>query len=71
MSFNLVLDGPGEGDRVEEHDGLKFVVENGLYDQFGPFILSSFKSGSQVFLQLRAEKQAPMGGGCDSCSSCG
>ncbi|NLO20994.1 MAG: hypothetical protein GX119_03205 [Syntrophomonadaceae bacterium] len=71
MSFNLVLDGPAEGDRVEEHDGIKFVVENSLFEQFGPFILSSFKSGSQVFLQLKAEKQAPVSGGCDSCSSCG
>lgn len=71
MSFNLVLDGPAEGDRVEEHDGLNFVVESGLFEQFGPFILSSFKSGSQVFLQLKGEKQASFSGGCDSCSSCG
>jgi Fe-S cluster biogenesis protein NfuA len=70
MSFNLVLDGPAEGDRVEEHDGIRFAVENILFDRFGPFVLTSFKSGSQVFLQLKGEKQVPFSGGCDSCSSC-
>lgn len=71
MAFNLVLDEPAADDKVEEHDGLKFVVENELYDRFGPFILTSIKQGEQTFLQLRAEKQPANGGGCDSCSSCG
>ncbi len=70
MTFNLVLDGPAEGDRVEEHDGIKFAVESELIDRFGPFVLASSRSGAQVFLRLTAEKQPVVSGGCDSCSSC-
>ncbi len=73
MSFNLVLDEPVEGDVVEEHGGLQFTVEPKLYNDFGPFTLSSTKQGSQVYLQLIPAKQPAQGGGggCDSCSSCG
>lgn len=71
MSFNLVLDEPAESDKVEEHEGLNFVIENKIYDDFGPFTLSSTKQGSQVYLQLKAAQQPEPGGGCDSCSSCG
>ncbi len=70
MTFNLVLDGPAEGDQVEEHDGIRFAVENDIFNQFGPFVLTSIRSGPQVFLQLKGEKQPAFSGGCDSCSSC-
>jgi len=69
MAFNLVLDEPAEGDKVEEHQGIKFTVDNDIYDKYGPFLLTSIRHGEQVFLQLRGEKQLD-GGGCDSCSSC-
>lgn len=69
MAFNLVLDEPVEGDKVEEHQGIKFSVESDIYDKFGPFHLTSMRHGGQVFLQLRGEKQND-GGGCGSCSSC-
>ncbi len=70
MSFNLVLDGPVEGDKVEEHDGLQFTVENNVFDSFGPFTLSSIREDGQLYFQIVAAKQTG-GGGCDSCSSCG
>lgn len=71
MAFNLVLDEPVQGDKIEEHDGLKFVVENTVYDNYGPFILTSVRQGPQVYLQLKGEKQSETSGGCDSCPSCG
>lgn len=71
MSFNLVLDEPVEGDKVEVHEDLKFVVDSGIYNNFGPFNLSSIERGKQVFFQLNAAKQSQESGGCDSCSSCG
>lgn len=71
MSFNLVLDEPTETDQTETHEDLNFIVENKLFDEFGPFSLSSIKYGPQVYLQLTASKQAEQVGGCDSCSSCG
>ncbi len=71
MTFNLVLDEPGEADKTETHEGLNFIVESKLYDEFGPFTLSSVTHGSQVYLQLTAAKQPPQAGGCDSCTSCG
>lgn len=71
MSFNLVLDEPAKSDKVETHEGLNFIIENKLYDEFGPFTLSSQKHDSQVYLQLTAAKQPEQAGGCDSCSSCG
>lgn len=69
MAFNLVLDEPAEGDKVEEHQGIKFAVESNIYDNYGPFVLTSVKHDGQVYLQLKGEKQTD-GGGCDSCTSC-
>jgi hypothetical protein len=71
MSFNLVLDEPVEGDKVEEHDGLQFAVENNVFDSFGPFTLSTIRQDGQIYFQIAAAKQPEGGGGCDSCSSCG
>lgn len=71
MNFNLVLDEPAAGDKVEQHDSLQFTADSTLYNDFGPFILSSFRQGEQIYLQLRAEKQSGATGCCDSCSSCG
>ncbi|HWP97359.1 MAG TPA: hypothetical protein VN426_10980 [Syntrophomonadaceae bacterium] len=71
MSFNLVLDEPVEGDKVEEHEGLQFVVESGLYDSLGPFTLTSIRRGKQLFFQIDAAKQSGESAGCDSCTSCG
>ena len=71
MSFNLVLDEPAAGDKVEEHEGLKFTIEPNVYDKFGPFALSTVKHGQQTFLQLKGAKTSDDGGGCSTCSSCG
>ena len=70
MSFNLVLDEPGADDKVEEHEGLQFIVKNELYESYGPFTLETIKRDSQTFLQLGAARQPESSGGCDSCSSC-
>jgi hypothetical protein len=70
MSFNLVLDEPAQGDMQEEHVGLNFIVEAGLYEEFGTFTVTSVKYGEQTFLQIDAAKQPPSDG-CSSCSSCG
>jgi len=72
LSFNLVLDEPVQGDKVEVHDGLQFAVENKLLEKYGPFVLDSFKRDQQVYLHLRAsQKSADDGGGCSTCTSCG
>lgn len=71
MSFNLVLDEPVESDKVEEHEGLNFIVEDKIYDEFGPFTLVSKKQGTDVYLEITPAKQPEQGGGCTACPSCG
>lgn len=71
VSFNLVLDEPDANDKVEEHEGLNFIIKNVLVEDYGPFKVETIKEGSQTYLQLIPSRQPESTGGCDSCSSCG
>lgn len=70
MSFDLVLDEPGKLDTVEEHEGLNFIAESKIVDRYGPFKMTSFKSGNRIYLDIKSVQDTG-GGGCDSCTSCG
>ena len=72
MSYNLVLDEPAKDDKVEEHNGLHFVVENNLLEMSKGFTISSFKEADQTYFSVLPEKPAvDSGDGCSTCSSCG
>jgi hypothetical protein len=72
MSFDLVLDEPRATDKVEEHDGINFIADSKIIDNYGPFNLQSFKRGNQTYLNIDpANGTGGGGGGCDSCTSCG
>ena len=70
MSYDLVLDEPGELDTVEEHEGLTFMAENRVVERYGPFKMTSFKRGNRVYMDINSIHDTG-GGGCDSCTSCG
>lgn len=63
-SFGLALDEQKEEDLVYEEDGVTFVMEETLYDQFGDIKVDSMGGG---FMVMPANSQ---GGGCGSCSGC-
>ena len=72
MSYNLVLDEPAKNDKVEEHDGLHFVVEDNLLEMSKGFTISSLQQDGQTYFKILPEKEAAdSGGGCSSCTSCG
>jgi Fe-S cluster assembly iron-binding protein IscA len=71
MSYNLVLDEPAKKDKVEEHDGLHFVVEENLYEMTKGFSISSLQQDGQTYFKILPEKEAEGSGGCSSCPSCG
>ena len=58
MSYNLVLDEPAENDKVEEHDGLHFVVEDNLFEMSKGFTISSFQQKGQNYFKILPEKEA-------------
>lgn len=65
-SFYLVLDEPVEGDEIEEHDGIQFLVKKKLYDRYSPFTVSSTRSGGQIFLQIDPARGSGNNEGCGS-----
>jgi Fe-S cluster assembly iron-binding protein IscA len=71
MAYNLVLDEPAKDDKVEEHDGLHFVVEDNLLEMSKGFTISSSQQDGQTYFKILPEKEAADSGGCSSCSSCG
>lgn len=71
MSYNLVLDEPVKTDKVEEHDGLHFIVDDALLEMSKGFTVSSFKEQDQTFFKVLPEKEPADTGGCSTCSSCG
>lgn len=71
MSYSLVLDEPADGDRVEEHDGLHFVVKESLYQISQGFSINTEKRGGQTYLSILPNSESADGGNCTSCSSCG
>lgn len=68
--FNLVLDEQKETDNTEVIDGLTFLVDKKVTEQFGELsVLSADENGRGGF-SIEPENK-PEGGGCASCSSCG
>lgn len=68
--FNLVLDEQKEDDNTTNIEGLTFLVNEKVTEQFGTLeILSGDENGRGGF-SIEPEKK-PDGGGCSTCTSCG
>ncbi len=65
--FGLVIDPAKDDDEVYEQDGLQFVINKGVYEEFGDFRVEFEEDG---FVVLPENYEAPSG--CASCGgSCG
>ncbi len=64
-NFGLGLDTPNENDYEEVVEGVKFVIEKGIYDTMGEILIEWMGNGYAV----RPVNQAPFD--CGSCSACG
>ena len=65
--FGLVIDPSKEDDKVYEEEGLQFVLNEAVYEQFGDFRVE-FQDGGFVVMPLNYDA----GGACSSCAgSCG
>ena len=67
--FNLVLDEKKETDNIEVVEGLTFLVDKSVNDQFGALTILSGEENGRGGFSIEPEKQEE-GGGCSSCSSC-
>lgn len=66
--FGLVIDPSKENDVIYEQEGLQFVMDSGVHEEFGDFRVE-FQDGG--FLVMPLEQKAAEGG-CSSCAgSCG
>jgi len=52
VSFNLALDEPAHNDKIEEIEGLKFLVDNNLYDMYKNFTIEAVKQGTQTLFKI-------------------
>ncbi len=68
--FNLVLDEKKDNDNIEVVEGLTFLVDKSVTEQFGALTILSGEENGRGGFSIEPEKQAE-GGGCSSCSSCG
>lgn len=65
--FGLVIDPEKDDDEIYEEDGLQFVINKGVHDEFGDFRVEFEEDG---FVVLPENYEAPAG--CASCGgSCG
>ena len=71
MSYSLVLDEPVDSDRVEEHDGLYFVVDEAVYEMSQGFRINTEKREGQTYFSILPNMKSADGGDCSSCPSCG
>lgn len=71
MSYSLVLDEPAHGDKVEELDGLKFVISDSLYKMSQGFKIKTEQKWGQTYISIRPNQVDSSGGDCNTCSSCG
>ncbi|MEA4925657.1 MAG: hypothetical protein VB084_10130 [Syntrophomonadaceae bacterium] len=71
MSYNLVLDEPVNNDLVEEQSGLKFIVDQALYDSSQGFTISSVKQNGLTYYRVLPQVEVTHEGGCSACPSCG
>ncbi len=69
--FNLVLDTKKETDNTEVVEGLTFLVDQSITDQFGALSILCAEENGRGGFSIEPEIK-PAGGGCGgSCSSCG
>lgn len=69
--FNLVLDTKKDTDNTEVIDGLTFLVDKSVTDQFGALSILCAEENGRGGFSIEPEIK-PAGGGCGgSCSSCG
>lgn len=64
--FNISVSDATDGDVTEVVDGITFIMEKSLVDEFGGFIILSSEENNGRGLTLKPVI-APEGGGCGSC----
>ena len=69
-AFSLVLDEQKETDNTQTVDGLTFLVDKEVTEQFGTLSLLSSEENGMGGFSIEPEKK-PESNGCSSCSSCG
>lgn len=69
-AFNLVLDEKKEEDNVEVMDGLTFLVDKNVTEQFGELSLLCADENGMGGFSIETEKRVE-GGCCSGCSGCG
>lgn len=67
-AFNITLDNPKDGDVVEKINDITFMMEKGLIEEFGGFIMLSTEENDGRGLSLRPLIETE--GGCSSCPGC-
>ena len=65
-AFNITVDKATDADYTDIVNGITFIAEKSLADEFGGFIILSSEENEGRGLSLRPVK-APEGGGCASC----
>lgn len=68
-AFNLVLDEQKAEDNTEVIDGLTFLVDKKVTEQFGTLEILSGEENGRGGFSIEPEKKAE--GGCSTCTSCG
>lgn len=64
--FNLVLDTQKETDNTEVIDGLTFLVDKAVTDEFGALTILSAEENGRGGFSIEPEIK-PAGGGCSGC----
>jgi hypothetical protein len=65
----MALDEPSNLDKVEELNGIRFVVANELYEEYKGFTIESVKRDDQMLFRITPDIQNSSScGGCTSCS---
>jgi Fe-S cluster assembly iron-binding protein IscA len=66
----MALDEPKQDDRTFEDNGLKFVINQALYDEIQPITVDFIETPQGSGFKLSSSFVAT-GGSCSTCSSCG
>jgi Fe-S cluster assembly iron-binding protein IscA len=66
----MALDEPKQDDQVIEDNGLKFVINQALYDEIQPITVDFIETPTGSGFKL-SSNFVPAGGSCGTCSSCG
>ncbi len=66
----MALDEPKQDDKTFEDNGLKFVINQALYDEIQPITVDFIETPHGSGFKL-SSSFVPAGGSCSTCSSCG